>query len=391
MVLLLLANPLQVRAQSIEAKQVAAPATDITSGIVRLPDPASTPTSSAAAILPLSFAPMRGGGFAAELRYPVEKQGTLVLALLSPNAASLRVLAAPAGAPLAPIDQAWRAQRTTGFAGDSMPGWIVDRRELHDVPVGMWQLRIESSTASEGWLFASASSELRAEAWITTQRLVAGQPIGIAARASGSDLRHVERARAVLECAGEVLELAMLDDGSHSDGAADDGVFGALIPEDLLGTVRVRIELAGTTPAAATFLRSSQLEFPVLAPCALLDGTVTAHLVDESHLQIDIGAIATGSERRLHVSAEVWGRDERGEQVPVCWLSKMLSPQVSGITWQLPLVLDLDWLEYAAALAPLELRAVRVQDPDTEVVFDALDRIELATQPLPMQRRAGAA
>jgi hypothetical protein len=383
---LVLCAALEAHAQEPLPRQVAAPASDITHGVVKLPDPASTPTISAAAILPLRFEQVRDGTWAADLTYPVEQNGPLTLALLSPNAANLRLFASPAGTPLAPVDRTYALERRTEIAGDSMPGWIVDRRDLHSAAAGMWNIRVESNSTSQGWLFASASKELRAQAWVTTQQLVAGSPIGIVARASGSEFQSIERARVVLEVGDQVRELALRDDGMHWDGAANDGLFGALVPEALSGEVHARIELSGTTVRRTTFLRTAQIEFPVLAPRVLLDGTATATLLDDSHLQFAIGALAIGPEMRLHVSAEVWGRDDAGEAIPVCWLSKMLAPEDRAGAWQLPLALDLDWLEVAKAAAPLELRAVRVQDPDTDVVFDLVDRIQPATPKLRARR-----
>jgi hypothetical protein len=64
----------------------------------------------------------------------------------------------------------------------------------------------------------------------------------------------------------------------------------------------------------------------------------------------------------------------------------MIDPKPHAGPWRLPLVLDLDWLEVAAASAPLELRAVRLQDPDTSVVLDAADLLPLVTPPLRARR-----
>lgn len=380
-------------AQGPTPRQVAAPASDIASGIVRLPDPAAAPTVSYAAILPVKLERVPGAGWVAELTYPVERAGTLVLALLSPAAANWKLLAGPVGSRLLPIDEFQSLERRTGFAGDEMPGWIIDRRDVHGVAAGMWKVRIEASEPSalaDGWLLASASGDVRAEAYVTTQMLVAGSPIGIAARARGPEVFGVERAQVVLETDSNTRKLAMLDDGAHEDGAAGDGLFGALVPEDMLGQVRASVELSGTTRAGNAFLRSTLVAFPVLEPRLILDGSAAATLVDDAHLRIAIGAVPLAPEQRLHVSTEVWGRNSVGEFVPVCWLSKMLDPEVRVGSWQLPLALDLDWLDVAGASAPLQLRAVRVQDPDAEGVYAMADAIECSTPRLRAAVAAGA-
>lgn len=381
----LIASQRPLAAQASVARQVAAPASDIESGVVRMPDPSSSPSVSDATVLPLRFERDASGGWFAQASFPVEREGELTLALLSPDAASWNVLAAPAGARLRSLDEAFASERRVGFASDLLPGWIIDRRDLRGTPAGTWTVRVEArepTSLAEGWLLASAGGDLRAEAFVTTPRLVAGEPIAVAARASGHDLRRVDRARLVVSVDQAVRELALFDDGEHDDGAANDGLFGALLPTDLAGDLRARAELSGTTRAGREFLRCVPLAFSVLQPRLLLDGTASATLSDAEHLSIDIGALPLGPAQRLHVSAEIWGQAASGELVPVCWLSRMLDPRVVDDAWKLQLVLDTRWLDIARANAPLELRHVRVQDPDSEVVLAIEPRIALFTPAL---------
>ena len=55
---------------SVGSHHVAAPPSDILSGVVRLPDPASAPSTSRAAILPLRFRRVAGVGWSADLEVP---------------------------------------------------------------------------------------------------------------------------------------------------------------------------------------------------------------------------------------------------------------------------------------------------------------------------------
>jgi hypothetical protein len=82
--------------------------------------------------------------------------------------------------------------------------------------------------------------------------------------------------------------------------------------------------------------------------------------------------------RRLHLSAEVWGVDAHGAETPVAWLSHIGMPAETWGTTSLALHLDGRWLARAGTRGPLELRRVRVQDPDSHVLYD-----ELAVLPLP--------
>jgi hypothetical protein len=386
----------RVDAQGSMPRQVAAPASDILAGVVRLPDPASTPTVSRAAWIPLRFEREASGAWTADLEVPIERSGPLALAILSPDAGNLRLLVRDGGGSARPIGDAFVLERRTQLVGEELPGWIVDRYDVRDAPAGAWRLRIETAPGAmrapeESWLLASADPGLRVEAYTTTQQLLAGESIGIVARMR-SDARaaRVENARVVLTNGGLTTELLMRDDGLHEDGAAGDGLFGALVPESIRGHVLARVEIAGSIGAESAgigarsrFLRSAQLAFPVLDRTLALDGPARADAVDEDHLEISIPALALGPVRRLHVSAEVWGRDRDGRLVPVCWLSRQLDPQARGDTWTLPLTLDGRWLAFAHVDSELELREVRVQDPDTEVVLDRAARMRLAIGALP--------
>lgn len=369
-----------------DSHAVAAPASDIVSGLVRLPDPASSATSSAAAMIPVRFAASGSGRSVATLSFEVERAGDLTLALLAPSAASWRVLAAPASDAPRDLDEGSRSSRTIRFAGEQLPGWVVDRRDLRGAPAGRWELRIEAApTAADehGWLLVAADPALSARAYVATQRLVAGEEVAIVARAEAPERVDVDRALVELEDAAGRRVLAMHDDGRHQDLRPGDGWFGAVLPPDQVGSVFARVDLGGTLPQGTRFQRSVPLAFEIVLPSLALDGTVGAVLTGNGKLAFEVGAQVLGRPQRVHASAEVWGSDEQGNSVPVCWISRMVEPLVTGGAARVPLELDLRWLDVARARAPLELRELRLQDPDTENVLDALERIATDTPRLP--------
>jgi pimeloyl-ACP methyl ester carboxylesterase len=384
----LLASAPRAVASDVIPRQVVAPPADIANGVVRLPDPASTPTISRASLLPVRFEPRPDGVWVAHFELAVEREGGWSLALLSPAAANWTVLAAPRGTRLRPIDEAFALERRVAPVGDEMPGWVIDRRDLRGAPAGEWIVRVEAQRASdvvEGYLLSTATGEVRAEAYVTTQRLVRGEPIAVAARASGAEMQLVTRAKLVVEGSGEVLELAMHDDGQHGDDAPGDGLFGAFVPSALTGSIAARAELRGLTRASQTFQRTSQLAFTVHEPLLVLDGSANATRTSETKWRIAVGAAPLGAARRVQLSAEVWGRAS-GSEAPLCWLSKMLEPQLDGALWKLELEFDERWLDLAGADGTLELRNVRVQDPDTFAVLASLDA--LAVNAPELARRA---
>jgi hypothetical protein len=374
------------RAQSAIPHQVAAPPSDILAGVVRLPDPACTPTSSAAIVLPLAFTRDSSGTFAAELDVPVESAGTLALAILSPDAGSLQVSVRSPGSAMTSIARAFALTRTIALVGDDLPGWVLDRYDLRDAPAGRWVVRVASDASrsvhapSPAFLIVRPSSELAVDAYVSTQSLVGDGDVEVLARMrSGA---RASEGRVVIESDSGARVLAM-----RAGGAGGDGVLGARVPAELRGMLRARVELRGVTANGFAFLRTVEIAFPVLERALFLDGTARVRAVDGDHAAIEIGAIPVSSPRRLHVSAEVWAHDESGSIVPVCWLSRMLDPELHAGGWTLPLVLDTRWLELARADSPLELREVRVQDPDTEVVLARAAHIALASDALPPIRR----
>lgn len=370
----------QALAQTPTPRQVVAAPEDITSGLLRLPDPATTPSRSSASVLPVRFEAQPGGHFAATFELSVEREGRWSLALLSPAAANWRMLAAPRGGVLRPIDESFALLRTTELAGDDLPGWVVDRRDLRGAPAGEWIVRVEALRASdvvEGWLFTRASSELVAEAFVTTHELVRGKPIAVAARASGREFGEVREATLVVEAPGVLRELPMHDDGAHEDGAAGDGQFGAWLPSDLAGPVSARAELRGRTLDSMPFLRAAQLAFVVSGPVLELAPSAEATQLNDTTWRIELSAapLVTTAPRVL-VAAEVWGSTPVGP-TPLCWLARIQEPRASGALWTLELDFDERWLDLANASGPLELRNVRVQDPDSFAVLARLERSPL--------------
>jgi len=382
-----------VAAQEPPPKQVAAPASDILAGVVRLPAPGEHPTTSRAAVLAVELAWVEGRGWTWEGRLPVEREGPLGIALVSADAPSWRATVLPAGrAPtaLGSLPGVGRVERRSQVLDGLLDGWVVDRYDLERAPAGTWTLRIEVPDAPRerrpwgGWIVAAGGSSLRLEAWTPTAQRVADQRIGLSARLlGGAEPAVVERAEAWVEVSGRTTRVPLADDGEHLDGAAGDGVWGGLLPEGTTGQVRARIDLAGRLEGGGPFLRTTQLAFPVLERRVALTGSAGARVEDGERLRIDLEAWPLGPAGKLHVSAEVWGTAADGTAVPACWLSRMDRPQPRGDAWDLPLWLDGRWLDVAGARPPLELRHVRVQDPETQVVFDLLERVPLEVDALP--------
>jgi len=363
------------------ARDVAAPPSDILSGRLRLPDPASTAVRSSASALPVRFEQQPDGRFQAQFELAVEREGEWSLAVLSPAAANWRVLAAPLGGVLRPIDELATLARTIQLAGEDLPGWVIDRRELAGAPAGRWNVRIEALRASDvvdGWLFARASRAVELEAHLSSFELVRGKPVAVLARVRGPELGALESLRVVVDASGDSRTLELHDDGAHDDGAAHDGLFGAWLPTHFSGAVQARVEARGNTLAALPFLRTAQLAFELSEPLLELAPVFNEFVAASGERTLVLHAASLSAvPPRVLVAAEVWGATPSGP-LPLCWLAKLQTPVQESAAWRLELAFERRWLELAGADALLELRNVRVQDPDTFNVLATLEYAPLA-------------
>ena len=375
-----------------ERPVVLAPAADILDGLVRLPDPAALEAHSNCSLDRLAFERTREG-WAANFALDVEREGGWSLALLVPGVLDGRFLAAPAGAPLRPLDASFALQRQVTLAGDELPGWVVDRRDLRGAASGPWTVRIEVDSAAgvvDGWLLATASSAVQAHARFSSHLRVRGEALAILARADGRDWNTTVSAELELEQQAARRRLAMHDDGLHDDGAAGDGLFGAWLPADLLGGFTARAHVRGTTRDGVPFRRSVALAGEIHETPLAFDGRAEFDPGVGGPARITLGAVALDEPRRVHASVELWGRRD-GEPVPVLWASRLLVP--SGVRGGLELEFEFDarWLELAGASAPFELRQIRVQDPDSEGVLAFLESLPLQSPALPLPAPAALA
>lgn len=379
------------------AKQVAAPAADILTGIVRLPDPADQATRSRAALIQVDLRPDGRGGWSFETLLPVPSDGPLALALLAPDAARWRLRVRGADGSLRMPEELGDvgavARRAEALVHD-LPGWFLLRYDLTTARAGEWRLHVDVPDAgpgevpSTGFLIARDASASSLAVHAGSLMWVSDAELALVARLDGPGTLRTARALVRTEQGEQVLTLR--DDGRSQDGAAGDGVFGALLPAGTRGEVRALVQARAVDARGGELLRGAQLHLRVLERGVLLDGGATTRVEDGRRLRIELGALPLGPPTKLHVSAEVWGRDVHGAAVPVCWLSRMLVPEEFAGEWRLPLFLDGRWLDVAGATPPLELRQVRVQDPDSQVVLDLLERLPLEVGLLPAVVGQGA-
>lgn len=387
-------------AAQLPFKQVAAPASDIVSGLVRLPEPSACATTSQAELLPVAFEWNRALGWSFEAPIHVATSGKVALALLSFAPASTRLEVRSARGAFVPVEELFADRgidHRTQVLEEEMVGWGVDRYDVADWPAGDWTVRITAldsrrgAPPAPGWFIVRESTPIALSAYVTTLATLSGSRIGIQAslHASNADANTassngiVRSGEITVDTSRGTQHVALFDDGLHDDGVASDGVFGAFLDPWTSGDVRARVDVHAITSSGNAFVRTVQLAFPVIERRTLISGNVDTVVEDPLRLRIDVGAVPIGPASQLHVSAEVWGTDGSGELVPVCWLSRMAVPEERGGEWKLPLHLDGRWIDVARVHAPFALRNVRVQDPDTHVPYDVVEWLPLPIQALP--------
>lgn len=164
-----LVNAALARAASEEIvfKQVAAPASDIVSGRVRLPEPSACATNSQALMTPIVWTWSDALGWSFESTVTVAADGPLSLAVLSTDAREWTIEASRGGAfqPLeaffgtnslgasslgTPPFGADAIERRAQSLGDELPGWYVDRRDVSLARAGTWTVRVTSPSSADG-------------------------------------------------------------------------------------------------------------------------------------------------------------------------------------------------------------------------------------------------
>ncbi len=386
-----------VVAQSMEAepvpRQVAAPPSDIESGLLRLPDPAAGAVRSRAALFELQWLSDGAGAWRAIADLPV-KRGPLSLAVQAHGASAMPV-ALQVGVRGGLLAQEG-ALRSDQVLAAELGGEEVQRWDVRHVQGGLAQVSVRFSGAQvppRARLVVRDAHSLTAAAYVDSHELVVGRSFGLVAQVernhSGVGAAPaapvVDSAWAELSGPAGTLRLPLADDGLSGDGAAGDGRFGVRLPVDLGGDYAARVALAGSSEGDR-FLRTTRVTFTVDEPTVALTGDVSSRVLDARRMRLDVDALMLGEPRRLLVSAEVWGRDAAGTPMPMTWLSRIGAPRPDGQRpghWDLSLWLDAGWFSNTGLRPPLELRNLRVQDPDHLGVLARVEALPVPAGALP--------
>lgn len=357
-------------------KQIAAPASEIASGRVSLPDPAAHGVESPSAMLPIVFE---------------EADGRLVWRGVVPidDGRDVRLMVLGAG------DERWDVRvASPGRASVLMRGEVAEdlvladrggmglagvereatRYRLLDRAAGAWEVVVEADAgvarAGEraGYLLVRTTRAEVLHTTLTTYRLVVGERVGLAtqmlasAGGRGVDMGVIESATAeVVFPDGRARGFEMVGDGGRRE-------FGFVA--DQAGRHLARVKVRGSHADGTAFVRTSQHVFVVLGERVELGARARLEADGVGTRLVRVPLDVAERERRVIVSAEVWGRGPDGTAAAVCWLSGMSFIEKGTDGASVSLVLDERWLGVSGVGGPTELRNVRVQCCDTSVPMD---------------------
>ncbi len=378
---LMLAAPL-AQAQ-IVPKQLAGPPSEFAS--MAPANPADAAIYSKSALLPISMSADKAGGFSANVDFPVEGNNARFL-VFSGGALDWDVgMRAPTGGSVKAARSLVTDHHTADFGMGSV-NHPADYYEFDNLAKGKWNLKLAaaSKAQSRGFVLIEGESSTQLVSYQTHARQLVGERMGFVAslfaetekgasfgKAAGSVASASLR---VTRPGGETQEFAMFDDGKHSDGRANDGIFGGDFLVDKAGEYLAQVTVRGSNAQGLAIVRTAEHPFPVVGSSLQVTAT-KANAVSVSDGRLDLRVAVAGEKASQHYRAyaEVWGTDANGAAIPVAWVSGMTTPDKGSIGFGL----DTRWVALAGAQAPFEMRNLRIEDPDYFVTVASADKLAM--------------
>ncbi len=370
-----------VQAQGIVAKQLSGPPDEFAS--MRSPDPADSAIYSKSALIPVEMKADASGRQSWTGKLPVEN-GQARFMVFSGGSNWQATLAAP-GRNSGATRSLAATSRNTDF-GIGQANVAGDLYVLDQAKSGEYSITLKGTAAGQrGFLLIEGDPATELVSYPTHRKLWVGERISFnAALVSESRGSTVLLGRGAIESAelrvtspdGSVATHAMYDDGRHADGIAADGVFGGDFQASSAGSHVAQVIVHAIDGKGQRVLRSAEHVVPVVRNTLRQSGAalLAGKALEGTRLSIDTGVRAADDGAHYRAYAEVWGTSKGGAQVPVAWVAGM----VTAKNGNLELGFDDRWVARAGAVAPFELRNLRVEDADNFVPLATTDRIALA-------------
>ena len=379
---LLLAAPMAY-AQNPVPKQLAGSPSEFAS--MAPANPANAAIYSKSALLPITMSSDKAGGFSANVDFPVEGANARFLVFAN-GALDWNVgMRAPSGGSV----KAARSLVTDHHQADFGMGSVnhpADYYEFDGLETGKWSLKLSaaSKAQAQGFVLIEGQASTQLVSYQTHMRQLVGERMSFVASLYAEGEKGASSGKAagsvgsaairVTKPGGETQDFAMFDDGKHADGRANDGIFGGDFIVDKAGQYLAQVTVRGSNLQGLPIVRTAEHPFPVVESGLQLTAT-KANAVTVADGRLDLRVALTGEKANQHYRAyaEVWGTDARGDAVPVAWVSGMTTPDKGSIG----LGLDTRWVTLAGALAPFELRNLRIEDPNHFVTVASAERVSM--------------
>ncbi len=354
----------------LERKQVTAPAADILSGVVRLPDRWDHPETIRGNLLEF-----KGQGKHAQVSFWAPAGEVHVMPIWEDRAAETWDFRLGLGEWLK-----WSRMEALGIGQreDVSPTDVWTAMSPQRLTIALPSATRISIRGPQGQhVLVGDSSTAMLEHGLDTYELRQGQTITSLAQLLDDGTSIILRAELHLTSSQKSTILAMHDDGQHGDGLAHDGIWGTTLPKYWLGEVTATTHVVASDPLGQRFSRTGVQRFCIEPGSVEFTGQVNVQGITQDAWTIQLPATISTSLPFVHFAAEIWGTDAKGEAAPVCWMAKQCEVDPSKPTTNLTLELDHRWLQGLHLRAPFELRHVRVQDPNNWSLLAKVDHLGL--------------
>lgn len=354
----------------LAARDLAAPPEDVSSGLLRLPDPPSLLSDHC--LLSVTAVPSREGSIV-RVRLPhassaVAARLSVAFAMRSSGSWKATLLA-PDGSPA--YQQGAAPQPGISVRSGDLAGLLhlsnaigVERIDVESAAVGEWTLELRGGAelvGTRGVVILGDAPDValrgRFEQW--TSRV--GVPQSILFDADGA----IESLTVTVHAPTGAAERAT--------PIADGVVVTPTIPglHTLHAVALVRL------PGGSAALRSIETTFDVSDSGLRLRGTASVAALDAARSRIALAVDGGRTGETVLVAGEVWITDGAGTR-PICWLATIADVDRGSIS----LALDRRWLGRAKAQGgTLQLRDIRVQARNASTVIDRLPVVDLGPAP----------
>ncbi len=360
------------------AKQLAGPPSEMAA--MRVASPVDGAIHSRSALLSLPLDRARGAAVSRwEGELPVEQERVRVLVFGADGDLSRWQLRAADRNGVASARQARTPVATRfGMGNADVPVWM---HEFEGISGGSLNLVLEANgDAKTGVVLLEGDPATELVSWPVHASQRVGDRFGIAAvldAAPAADGKAAFGGRAG-RIARAVLRVTD-PSGARSEwpmtsGRGDDGVYRAEFPLGMAGDYTAQVEVRGTDVLGRSFVRTAEHLVPVVEPSlALANARVQARRTGDHRVELvlPVSLHAAGPDH-YRALAEVWGRDARGQAVPVAWIGGMVAAR-DGMT----LGFDERWVDLAGAQGPFELRNLRLEHPDNSVAVATAETLAL--------------